>query len=113
MAYDLFVIIMTVNPKLRAATPQRGLISRVPIKVATAIAPVTRASQVPAAASAAVAAQAIDEIASANVAMREEICRRRKGLRLAWGRNHSWTAVHHAEAKRMPTAATRACKGET
>src|SRR5260370_27705538 len=108
MAYDLFVIIMTVNPKLRAATPQRGLISRVPIKVATAIAPVTRASQVPAAASAAVAAQVIDEMASANVAMRDEICRRRKWLRLAWVRNQSWIWVAEAEATTMPVAATRA-----
>ena len=46
------------------------------------------AAQLPAAASAEVAAQAIDENASANVAMREEVCRRRNWLRLAGVRKH-------------------------
>ena len=45
------------------------------------------ASHVPAAASAAVPAQAIEENASAKVAAREDVCRRRKWLRLAWVRN--------------------------
>jgi len=49
-----------------------------------AIVAVTNAKPVPAAASPAVAAQVIDENASANVAMRDDVCRRRKWLRLAW-----------------------------
>ena len=49
----------------------------------TAISAGPSAVQVPAAASAAVAAQAMDEKASAKVAMREEVCRRRNWLRLA------------------------------
>ena len=41
-------------------------------------------------------AQVIDEKASAKVATREEVCRRRKWLRLAWARNQSWIAVAEA-----------------
>ena len=72
------------------------------------MAAVISASHVPAAASAAVAAQVIDEKASANVAMRDEIYRRRKWLRLAWLRNHSWIWVADAAATTMPAAATAA-----
>src|ERR1700730_3070483 len=116
MAYYLFVMIAPLNLKRRDEVwllrrfgdAQRGLISRVPTRVPTGIAPVTRASQVPAAASAAVAAQVIDEMASANVAMREEICRRRKWLRLAWVRNQSWIWVADAAATRTPIADARA-----
>jgi hypothetical protein len=78
--------------------------SHAPIKMPTAMAAASRASQVPAAASAAVAAQAIDKNASAKVAVRDEICRRRKSPRLAWVRNQSWTASAAAGAATMPTA---------
>src|ERR1700754_3085324 len=67
----------------------------------------------PAAARPAVAAQVIDENASAKVATREEVCRRRNWLRLAWARNHSWIAVADPAASRMPAAATAARNGDT
>jgi hypothetical protein len=70
----------------------------------TEIAPVTQASQVPAQANAAVAAQVIDENASANVAMRDEVCRRRKWLRFACARNQSWIWVADAAAATIPIA---------
>ena len=66
------------------------------------------ANQVPAAASAAVAAQAIDEKASAKVAMRDEVCRRRNWLRLACVRKQIWMSVAAAAAARTPSAATSA-----
>ena len=69
--------------------------------------PIGKASQVPAAARAPVAAQPIDDNASAKVAMRDEVWRRRKWLRLAWVRNQSWMAVAEAVATTMPTAETR------
>ena len=73
--------------------------------------PGTTASQVPAAAMAPVAAQPTEDKASAKVAMRDEVWRRRKWLRLAWVRNQSWMAVAEAVAARIPTAETRAAKG--
>ena len=51
------------------------------------------ASQVPVAARAPVPAQPIEESASAKVAMREEVWRRRKRLRRACVRNQNWIAV--------------------
>ena len=54
-----------------------------------ATAPGIAASEVPVAASAAVAAQAMDTKASAKVATRDDVCRRRKWLRLAWARKQS------------------------
>src|SRR5207248_6673818 len=54
-------------------------------------------------ASAAVAAQPIEEKASAKVASRDEVWRRRNWLRRAWTRNQSWIAV--AEAALMMIAA--------
>src|SRR5882724_9140832 len=69
------------------------------------------ASQLPAAATAPVAAQPMEDKASAKVAMRDEVWRRRKWLRLAWVRNQSWMAVAETVAARMPTAETRAPKG--
>jgi hypothetical protein len=74
----------------------------------TAIAAAIKASQVPAAASAAVPAQVIEENASANVATRDETCRRRNRVRFACARNQSWIWVADAEAMTMPTAATAA-----
>ena len=63
-----------------------GLIIRTPARMPIAISAGNSAIQVPAAASAEAAAQAIDENASAKVAMRDEVCRRRNWLRLAWVR---------------------------
>src|ERR1700722_1887567 len=55
-----------------------GLMTRAPTKMATATIPVTTASQAPAAARAAVAAHVVEVKASAKVAIREEVWRRRK-----------------------------------
>ncbi len=57
--------------------------------MASAIKPGAMASHRLTAATPAVAAQLIDENASANVATREETWRRRNWLRLAWVRNHN------------------------
>ena len=65
------------------------------------------------AATAAVAAQPIEENASAKVATREDTWRRRNWLRLAWVRNQSWIAVADAAAMTMPAAVISACQGET
>src|SRR3984885_15643733 len=64
-------------------------------------------------ATAAVAAQPIDEKASVKVATREETWRRRNWLRLAWLRNQSWIAVAAVVAMTMPPLATSACQGES
>ena len=62
----------------------------------------------PPAANPAVAAQEIDENASANVAMREETCRRRNWLRFACRLNQSWISVAEPAATSIPTLATTA-----
>ena len=59
----------------------------------SAISAVIAACQCPAAARPAVPAQEIEENASAKVATRDEVWRRRKCLRLAWVRNQSWISV--------------------
>jgi hypothetical protein len=64
-----------------------------------------KASNEPAAASAAVTAQLMDEKASANVAVREEIWRRRKSPRRVWLRNQSWIATAQAELPQRRRAA--------
>src|SRR3982750_525982 len=61
---------------------------------------------------AAVAAQPIEEKASAKVAMREEVWRRRNWLRLACTRNQSWMAVAEAAATITASAVTAACAGD-
>src|SRR5450755_512750 len=63
-------------------------------------------------ASAAVAAQPIEENASAKVASRDEVWRRRNWLRRACTRNQSWIAVADAAATATPSAVTAACSGE-
>src|ERR1700716_4092966 len=63
-------------------------------------------------ASAAVAAQPIEENASAKVASRDEVWRRRNWLRRACTRNQSWIAVGDAAATMTPEAVTAACSGE-
>src|SRR5260370_17546200 len=55
-------------------------------------------------AKAAVAAHPIEEKASANVASRDDVWRRRNWLRRACTRNQSWIAVAEAEAIPMPEA---------
>jgi hypothetical protein len=73
---------------------------------------VTGAASGTASASAAVAAHPIEEKASAKVASRDEVWRRRNWLRRACTRNQSWIAVADAEATMTPTAVTAACSGE-
>jgi hypothetical protein len=68
-----------------------------------AIAAVPSATQVSAAAKAVVAAQAIDEKASADVVRREEVCLRRNWLRRACTRKQSWIMVAAAAADIMIT----------
>ena len=71
--------------------------------MAAVIRPVMRAATGMASASAAVAAHPIEEKASAKVASREEVWRRRNWLRLACTRNQSWIAVADTVATMTPT----------
>jgi hypothetical protein len=57
--------------------PRAGLIAQVPVRIRTARTAGTAASGLPEAASAPTPAQVIDASASAIVAIREEVCRRR------------------------------------
>lgn len=79
----------------------------------TAIAAGPTACHSPAAASAEVAAHAMDENASAKVAIRDDVCLRRKWLRRACTRKQSWIIVAAAAAKIMPSPQTAAAKGES
>src|SRR5258708_25051021 len=63
-------------------------------------------------ASAAVAAQPIEEKASAKVASRDDVWRRRNWLRLACTRNQSWIDVADAAPMMTPDAVTAACDGD-
>ena len=63
-------------------------------------------------ASAAVAAQPIEEKASAKVARRDEVWRRRNWLRLAWVRNQSWIALAQVATMTMPALVMAACQGD-
>src|SRR5215470_15965380 len=91
---------------------RRGLIFQVTAMMAEVIRPLKRAATGAASASAAVAAQPMEEKASAKVAIREEVWRRRNWLRLACTRNQSWMAVADTVATIMPSAVIAACKGE-
>jgi len=51
--------------------------------------------------------------ASAKVAMRDEVCRRRKWLRFAWTRNQNWIEVAEAAAARTPSNVASAEVGAT
>src|SRR5579863_6037357 len=82
--------------------------ARMPI-AATAI---MRANQLPLAATAPAAAHTMEENASANVAMRDDVWRRRKWLRLAWDRNHNWIITEETADAAIPKAAMIACAGE-
>src|ERR1700755_1424583 len=75
------------------------------------IAPVMTAASGIARTRAAVAAQPIDEKASAKVASRDEVWRRRNWLRLACTRNQSWIAVADEAAMMTAIAVTAACAG--
>src|SRR5215212_8923578 len=63
-------------------------------------------------ASAAVAAQPIEQKASANVASRDEVWRRRNWLRLACTRNQSWIAAADTVDMITNSAVMAACAGE-
>src|SRR5215475_9857547 len=100
-------------PYLQAAPtyPRRGLSFQAAATIATVIKPLMAAAAGSARTNAAVAAHPIDEKASANVARREEVWRRRKWLRFAWLRNQSWIAVAEAVPVMTPAAVTAACIG--
>ena len=53
----------------------------------------------------------MDEKASAKVAMRDDVCRRRNWLRLACMRKQIWMSVAAADAVSTPSAATSAANG--
>src|SRR5262245_29119093 len=57
-------------------------------------------------------AQVIETNASEKVAMREDVWRLRKWLRLDWERNQSWMAVEDAAAAALPRATTMAWRTE-
>src|SRR6195256_1323634 len=78
--------------------------------MATVIRPLIRAAAGIAGASAAV--DPIEETASAKVASRDEVWRRRNWLRLACTRNQSWIAAADTVATATPSAVTAACSGE-
>ncbi len=72
-----------------------------------------RAAQLPNAARAPVAAQPTEQSASANVATREEVWRRRNWLRLAWLRNQSWIMVADPAPISVKIAAIMAANGDS
>src|SRR5690348_3689204 len=80
--------------------------------MASAVSAGTSANHVPAATSAAAAAHEIDENASAKVATRDEVWRRRNWLRRACTRKHNWMSVAAPAAISTPLPATAAAHGE-
>src|SRR5262249_19756487 len=94
----------------RDRTAREGLLTQTPARMANAIAAGPSAVQLPEAANAVVAAQAIDENASAKVARRDEVCRRRNWLRRACTRKQSWISVAAAGAVNMPRPQTNPAK---
>src|SRR6266702_5318551 len=86
----------------RTSYSRRGLNFQVMAIRLAVIRPLMRPATGRVSRSAAVAAQPIEEKASAKVASRDEVWRRRNWLRRAWTRNQSWIAV--AEAALMMTA---------
>src|SRR5262249_10113198 len=101
----------------RAAAPashaRDGLISQTAPNTPNATKAVPSAAHDAEAASAVVAAQAIDEKASAKVARRDDVCLRRNWLRRACTRKQSWIAVAAAAAQRMPSAQTTPANTES
>ena len=94
------------------AQSRRGLIFHVAARIAAVIAPLMTAATGIVTASAAVAAQPIEQKASAKVASRDEVWRRRNWLRLACTRNQSWIAAAETVAMMTPSAVTAACVTE-
>src|SRR6266550_1264631 len=97
---------------LKSFHSRRGLIFQVAARMPAVVSPVMSPAIGIASVSAAVAAQPIEEKASAKVASRDEVWRRRNWLRLACTRNQSWIAVADAAAMMTPVAVTAACHGE-
>src|SRR6478735_2300793 len=93
------------------AHSRRGLSFQVAAMMTHVMRPLTMAAIGIASTSADVAAQPIEEKASAKVAIREEVWRRRNWLRLACTRNQSWIAVADAAAIATPAAVIMACSG--
>src|SRR5436189_5987181 len=91
---------------------RRGLIFQVAARTPVVINPVTGAKSGTASVSTVVAAHPIEEKASAKVASRDEVWRRRNWLRRACTRNQSWIDVVHVAPMMTPTAVTAACGGE-
>src|SRR5215470_15646981 len=84
----------------------RGLSFQVAATMTSVIRALTSAAIGSASTRAAVAAQPIEEKASAMVARREEVWRRRNWRRLACTRNQSWIAVADAAPMATPAAVT-------
>src|SRR6267154_3055289 len=103
---------MAAGNNRSAAHSRRGLIFHAATRMQAVINPVTSAAIGIDSAKAAVAAQPIEEKASANVASRDDVWRRRNWLRRACTRNQSWIAVAQAAAMMMPEAVTAAWNGE-
>src|SRR6185295_5521716 len=78
-------------------------------KIADVIRPQISAATGRVSASTAVAAHPIEQKASAKVASRDEVWRRRNWLRLAWTRNQSWIAAAETVATMTPSAVIAAC----
>src|ERR1700722_19800901 len=95
-----------------AVHPRCGLIFQVRATMMAVNRPVMSAATGIESMSAPVAAHPIEEKASAKVASRDEVWRRRNWLRLAWTRNQSWIAVADAAAMITPAAVTAGCSGE-
>src|SRR5215213_9637283 len=95
-----------------AAQSRRGLIFHVAARMAAVNAPLITAAIGIVTASAAVAAQPIEQKASANVASRDEVWRRRNWLRLACTRNQSWIAAAETVATTTNSAVIAACASE-
>src|ERR1700690_636562 len=112
MQVGVIAAMATAGDHQSAACSRRGLIFQVAARMPALMTPLTSAAEGIANASAAVAAQPIEEKASANVASRDEVWRRRNWLRRACTRNQSWIAVAEAAATATPIAVTAACSGE-
>src|SRR5215207_9996087 len=91
---------------------RRGLIFHVPASMSAVMAPLMTAATGIVTARIAVAAHPIEQNASANVATRDEVWRRRNWLRLACTRNQSWIAAAETVAMMTPSAVTIACVTE-
>src|SRR5260370_28281513 len=94
------------------AHSRRGLIFHVAAKIPDVIRPVIIAAIGIDSASAPVAAHPIEQKASAKVASRDEVWRRRNRLRLARTRHQSWIAAADLVALLTPSAVTAAWSGE-